>query len=105
MRGNSLQAELPLTTKADEKLGRPRVMWARFLDEELSDLVREYQLPSGDILGERRTLSVMRVRQELYWRLRQRGLSYPEIGELLGRDHTSIMWGCARHERRMRGTK
>jgi chromosomal replication initiation ATPase DnaA len=45
------------------------------------------------LLGRGRTASVMRGRRELYSALRDRGLSYPEIGWLLGRDHTTVLYG------------
>ncbi|MES2359941.1 MAG: helix-turn-helix domain-containing protein [Gemmatimonadota bacterium] len=41
------------------------------------------------------------ARHHAWWELRQRGYwSYPDIGKLFGRDHTTIMAGVQSHERR-----
>jgi chromosomal replication initiation ATPase DnaA len=50
-------------------------------------------VPECALLGRCRTMSVGRARNALYAALRAAGLSYPEIGALLGRDHTTVMHG------------
>lgn len=44
-----------------------------------------------DLLGRRRTPRLAAARRELYYALRCEGLSYPEIGGLLDRDHTTVL--------------
>lgn len=44
-----------------------------------------------------RSASVARARQDLCWRLRQRGLSFQDIADLLGAHHTTVMWNVRRH--------
>jgi chromosomal replication initiation ATPase DnaA len=52
------------------------------------------------IRAPRRTAHVLRARRFVAMSLRREGLSYPEIGKLIGRDHTSVMNLCkARAER------
>lgn len=46
------------------------------------------ELRSGD-----RHKNIAHARLVAYWLLRQRGLSFPEIGRVLNRDHTSVMYG------------
>ncbi len=46
------------------------------------------------IRGPRRWASIVRARHEVAWLLRQHtAMSYPEIGRLLDRDHSSVMHG------------
>lgn len=54
------------------------------------------------ILGQTRRQSVARARQRVMFEARQRGLSYPEIGYALGRDHSTIIHGV-RAEAKRRG--
>ncbi len=47
------------------------------------------------ILSRRRTAPIARARHELCVELRtHHRLSYPEIGYLLDRDHTTVMYAC-----------
>lgn len=48
--------------------------------------------------GERRR--VVPARQETYAVLRERGWSYPKIGALLARDHTTVIYGVRAHKAR-----
>ncbi len=54
---------------------------------------RETGVPAALILGRRRNKSVWEARRRLYLALRLYGLSLHEIGDLLGRDHTTIIHG------------
>jgi chromosomal replication initiation ATPase DnaA len=50
-----------------------------------------------DILGDRRDQSIVRKRMAIAATLRsRRGYSYPRIGQLLNRDHSTIMYTCQR---------
>ncbi len=46
------------------------------------------------VIGKTRGGSVDAARREVYRRLRELGLSYPEIGALFDRDHTTVMSCC-----------
>jgi len=54
-----------------------------------------------DVLGRSTKREISNARQEIMFALRQRGWSYPRIGQVLGRDHTSIIHGVRAHERRL----
>jgi chromosomal replication initiation ATPase DnaA len=45
------------------------------------------------VLGHSRNANVAAARQLLYWLLRQDGLSYPKIGAIVGRHHTTVIHG------------
>lgn len=45
----------------------------------------------GDILSKSRLREVVRARQEAAWEFRQLNLSYPQIGAILGRDHSTVL--------------
>lgn len=57
------------------------------------------------VLGRYRKPDIVVVRDELIWRLRHlepAEPSYPTIGEMLGKSHSTIIAACSRHEERMR---
>ena len=51
-----------------------------------------------DVLDGRRTGDAAEARHVAYWLLRDGGRSYPEVGRLADRDHTTVMHGCKRVE-------
>lgn len=60
-----------------------------------------YFVSTRQILGKDRHQSIAAARLAAYWLLRALcGLSYPQIGALLRRDHTTVMSGVKRVERR-----
>ncbi len=67
---------------------------ARGLTGTVEALAQAYGVTSTDVLGRGRTKAVVRARTALMRSLRERGLSYPEIGHLLDRDHATVMYAC-----------
>lgn len=62
---------------------------------ELVDAVSiAYVVPREQILGRSRLTSIVAARHAVFVTLRETGLSYPEIGALLNRDHSTVMSGC-----------
>ena len=58
-------------------------------------------IPLDVLLGPCREAWVVHARQGLMWVLRHRlGLSYPEIGRVMRRDHTTAIHGVRAEERR-----
>jgi hypothetical protein len=57
-----------------------------------------------ELFSNRRTHAIVLLRHELFWTLReQTTLSLPQIGRAMGgRDHTTVLHGIRRHERRMK---
>lgn len=59
-----------------------------------------------EVLGRSRFKRICSARKEAYVRLREENLSYPTIGKMFGRDHTTVIDGVKRHEREQHeGTK
>lgn len=59
-----------------------------------------------EIDGIRRAAHIVAARQEAMWRAKnETNLSFPSLGKLFDRDHTTVMWGIRQHEARMAGTK
>lgn len=48
-------------------------------------------IPIRDILSKSRSAYLCKIRVSLCAKLRALGLSYPEIGEFIGRDHTTVV--------------
>jgi chromosomal replication initiation ATPase DnaA len=53
-----------------------------------------YGVEVEDVMGGRRTASVIRARHAAAWLLRRHGLSLPKIGGLLNCDHTTVLYAC-----------
>ncbi len=59
-------------------------------------------IPRRELLSSRRTKRTVEVRQAAMWLARQTSLhSYPAIGRVFRRDHTTVMHGVSRTEARM----
>ena len=68
----------------------------------MSDLIRTVEqmlaLPEGSITGPRRLDHYVRARGLVATMLRERGLSYPQIGgKLGGRDHSTVIFAVRRY--------
>lgn len=57
-------------------------------------------IPAKRILGPRKDAATARARQIVMYEARRAGLSYPQIGDALDRDHTSVMHGVRAEEKR-----
>jgi hypothetical protein len=76
-------------------LCRARLVERGFLP--LADAVStETGVPLRELLGRSHRASVSRARQVLFAALALEGLSTPEIGYLLARDHTTVLHGLRR---------
>lgn len=57
-------------------------------------------IPARHILGPRRDGPTARARQIVMYEARLAGLSYPQIGQALGRDHSTVIEGVRAEEKR-----
>jgi len=77
---------------------RPRGWWKVVVNE----VCEKYGVSQEDLCGDRRGVYLVRARHEAYFRIRmETGLSFPNIGDRLHRDHTSIQYGVRRHIERV----
>lgn len=61
-------------------------------DAILADEARRANATVEELISPRRFAHLVRARQRAMWRIRQAtGWSYPKIGRLFGRDHTTVM--------------
>lgn len=67
---------------------------ARGLLSDAERIALEHAVTRSELLGRKRTKQVSAARRKLYEHLRELGMSYPEIGWLLDRNHTTVMSGC-----------
>jgi chromosomal replication initiation ATPase DnaA len=70
---------------------------------ELARHVSEaYGVTTADLVSERLTGEIVRARLCLYWLARRHTLhSYPTIGRVLRRDHSTVLSGQRKHAARM----
>ena len=67
------------------------------LQKIINDVEKKYGLEAGTIQSRKRSAYVVMARDEAAVKLRRLGLSTPEIGRLLNRDHTAILDCFARY--------
>lgn len=73
-----------------------RVVSARARDV-IAEVAREHEVTPEQVMGRSVHRHVVRARWAAMARLREAGLSYPRIGRILGRDHSTVMYGIRRH--------
>lgn len=64
---------------------------ARGLLADVEQIARERHVTIDEIASRGRAAHVARARHEAMRKVRSRGFSYPAIGELFDRDHTTVM--------------
>jgi len=67
----------------------------------LQEVAADSGLHHRDIVnGRRQRGAIGAARHDLMWRLKQDGYSLPEIGRVIGLDHTSVLNAVRVHEKR-----
>lgn len=57
-----------------------------------------YGITLDEMLGRSKRAPIVKARQEAMAQVRMRlGYSYPRIGRLFKRDHTTALWACRKH--------
>lgn len=69
----------------------------------VADVAGRHGLTFANLIARGRCRKVVRARQEAMWALRHQPklYSYPAIGRLFKRDHSTIIHGVAKHAERM----
>lgn len=90
-----LAADIPEAWQAQEPAVEP-IRRARAEANRVAEVVaRYYRVPLEVFFGNGRNRSTTRARHVAAWLLRESGLSYPEIGAELRRDHSTTMYAYA----------
>lgn len=69
------------------------------IDQVFADAGQIYKVQKERILGKRRLPGIVHARFYVYRRLRKLGLSYPMIGMVCNRDHTTVIYALKRLEK------
>jgi chromosomal replication initiation ATPase DnaA len=80
-------------------IGRHLASPAASVAQAFATVARRFAVTYDELTGRDRHQRITNARQVLAWILRQYGLSFPEIGALLQRDHTTIQYAVAKIER------
>jgi chromosomal replication initiation ATPase DnaA len=61
------------------------------IDEILEEVTKNYSCTVQQLRSRQRASNLVKARRRVSRRLRQHGMSYPKIGRVLNKDHTTIM--------------
>lgn len=87
-----------------EKRPVPVPMTKERLWRVVDEVAASHGLTRAEMLTDCREAKYAHARQEAFWSLRQLDPrpSFPAIGRLVNRDHSTVLYGALAHERRMR---
>lgn len=70
--------------------------------QDVAAVCRVYQVTVAEVMAPGRKVRTVLARQAVMWMLRfSRGMSFPQIGAILRRDHSTVVWGIGRHDERI----
>lgn len=84
---------------ADPKPGTMKYAILRGVGIVLVDICAEYNITPDELFGAWGIRSSWKAKQKAAYLLRQRGLSWPEVGKILGRSHTTVIKAAGRYEK------
>lgn len=69
---------------------------------DVAAVCRIHRVSVADVMSRKRTARIVRARYAVMWMLRfSRKMSFPQIGHLLNRDQSTVVWGIGRHDERI----
>ncbi len=86
----------PVARKPSAKLPKKVVLRPRLPapTDLISAVASEFDYSLADIMGKGRSRALARCRQTIYSILRFQGFSYNQIALWMGRDHSTVIYGC-----------
>ena len=75
--------------------------WSFDAARAMTEITKTYGVKRADIIGRSRRAHIVKARYALFSIMRRLGMSYPQIGGLCGFDHTTVIYGVARHRGRV----
>lgn len=76
--------------KPEAEKARPKFDDARSIVEQIAG---RYSIGVRELMSSDRSRRLIRPRWHAYFALREAGFSYPAIGEIMNRDHSTVMHG------------
>lgn len=67
----------------------------------IKETANKYNLTSEQLIGHSRFKQLILARHEAFYLLQRKGLSTPQIGRLMNRDHSTVIYGIREHMNRM----
>ena len=80
-----------------------RMLWRKKAKQIVIEQVEVYGVTPADIMGYRKPQNIAYARQSVMWRLSRElpGIMTKEIGSLLNRERTTVIYGIQAHIERM----
>lgn len=66
--------------------------------ELLQPFLDAFNISIEELIGNRRTHDLTDIRKIVGYELRKTGLSFPTIGRIMERDHSTVMYQCTAYE-------
>ena len=83
-----------------------KMQYSKIVTQMIAEITEETGYSLAEIRSPRRQPELVRIRQELYWRIyKHTDWSLPRIGEILNRDHTTILYGIRQVEKRKKASE
>ena len=60
-------------------------------EDKIDEICRMYGVERIHLFSRRRDKKVVEARKTAYWVLRNCGLSFPQIGKIMHKDHTTVL--------------
>jgi chromosomal replication initiation ATPase DnaA len=91
---SAAQARIARVMEAARKMA-PRDTDGGWREQLIAEVAAGFDVTSSEIVSESRRQQLNDPRRVIAWLFREHGLSYPEIGRLMNRHHTTIMHGLS----------
>ena len=71
-----------------------------FARDIIKEEVKRYRISLDYLLSDTKTKHLVNIRHYIIWRARtETGISFPHLGQMLNRDHTSVLYAYKKAER------
>lgn len=98
---NSASLRSPIGPNYGPAFGPPRYSRTDKIKADISAVAYRNGITTEDIMSRKRPRMFSWPRQEAYFVIREKyGLSFPHIGQIMGRDHSTVLHGVRQHEAR-----
>jgi chromosomal replication initiation ATPase DnaA len=72
------------------------------IDQIIATVCRKHRVRPVELTGPCRVKAIVHARHEAMWEaFKNTPLSYPQLGRIFNRDHTTVMHGVRQHQKRL----